>query len=206
MCENAEMQLFLRELNEMVTDCGLEFTLDPTRTGIGDDFRKIAEDLGIEIPSDKEREYGPMGGLGSGGNQQKPKALKLLHGTYRRDRDKQQQVKPTKRKPRKPPEIKEDKDASMHWDMIMKTRGEWISESDVATLQTVCETWSLQRRMKALFEQDISDFRLRASYNALTELWAKQAAKLGLDPRSRESLGTVGADDSQNEKARRYLA
>lgn len=130
----------------------------------------------------------------------------MIEGTHRACRDNVQTVTPTER-PAKPDDVSSDNVASDHWDLIVRTRGDWLDASDAAALQTVCETWSLQRRMKKLFEENLADFRLRASYNALTELWAKQAAKFGLDPRSREALGLIEPiDPTRHGLAAKYLS
>ena len=138
----------------------------------------------------------------SGGQNQKPAALKILHGTHRSDRQPRQKVKPAGR-PSKPRGI--DKEASRHWDLIVKERALWISRSDQPALTAVCELWALSREALAAFKAKPTDFRLRANYLALLGEWHRQASRFGLTPVDRERLGSTVESNSRAKLEEKYL-
>lgn len=120
------------------------------------------------------------------GRPAKPDAVLKLHGTYREDRHAKRGVK-TGGEPLRKPELDEVADA--HWELITRTRGQWLASSDTDTLKRLCELWSMARRLFDAWKQDVSDKELRVSALATHAEWAKLAAKFGLTPSDRARLG-----------------
>ena len=137
------------------------------------------------------------------GAPKKSAKLKIVDGTYRADRERSQSVVP-EGSPVMPAGMTPV--AKTFWKHIVKTRGDWLAESDLQALQVASELWAHLRVAQKTFQLDPIGKGNQTRYTTLLAEWGKASARFGLSPSDRERLGPTKGNDGQNAKTKQYLA
>jgi len=128
------------------------------------------------------------------GRPRKPKALKVLQGTFRKDRDGDPASEvPAEGEPRKPTDLKEA--ASTFWDEIVPglVAARIARACDTAALTVLCQWWDRYLRFSSALDEieepkDKEARRLTIMTGIAWNQFERIAAKFGLTPADRARL------------------
>lgn len=80
------------------------------------------------------------------------------------------------------------------WELVTKTRANWLAISDGLALRHLCELWSLRQATLAILQKDPTDKNARVSFQQYGGEFAKLCGKFGLTPLDRDRLGEIVDD------------
>lgn len=133
------------------------------------------------------------------GRPPKPKSEHLIDGTWNRAaaNTASAAMKTATGLPPMPADL--DDVAKGVWELVCKTRANWLAISDGLALRHLSELWSLRTAAMAILRQDPTDRAARLAFKEYGGEFSKLCGKFGLTPQDRARLGEVDADDLVNE-------
>lgn len=147
------------------------------------------------------------------GRPQKPDYMKVIQGTFRKDRA-QGSATPAKGFPIAPPNMSEDAHAEWKRVMNLLKDSDHISKLDRAALVSYCEAWALWNKAKAELADDTLMIPTANGYQQANPLigiatkakedMLKWARELGLTPASRKNLYAL-PDKQPASKLAKYI-
>jgi phage terminase small subunit len=81
------------------------------------------------------------------------------------------------------------------WELICKTRANWLAISDGLALRHLCELWSLRMRAFAVLKDDPTDKLARTAFYQYGGEFTKFCGRFGLTPADRAKLGDIDPDE-----------
>jgi phage terminase small subunit len=81
------------------------------------------------------------------------------------------------------------------WELICKTRANWMAISDGLALRHLCELWALRAATFKVLKKNPTDKLARTAFNQYGVEFSKMAARFGLTPQDRARLGEIDLDE-----------
>ncbi|MCC6492153.1 MAG: hypothetical protein IT424_03935 [Pirellulales bacterium] len=80
------------------------------------------------------------------------------------------------------------------WELVCRTRANWLAISDGLALRHLCELWSLRAATYKRLKRNPADKAARVAFQQYGAEFGKLAGKFGLTPADRARLGEADAD------------
>lgn len=148
------------------------------------------------------------------GRPRKPTSLKILAGTYRKDRDGAPDAEPQPTgAPKKPKDLKGD--AGKFWDLIVPQLAELkiATALDAPELARLCQWWALEKKSLDYLETLKADLvgssewrRVQLQAGHARNQWDRIAARFGLSPADRAKLRIEASSKRRGVRARDRFA
>lgn len=88
-----------------------------------------------------------------------------------------------------------DNTARAMWRNVVRTRGDWLAESDGPALRSLCEAWSLRCSCLKAIKADPTDKLTRTAFVQYQQECLKLFGRFGMTPTDRARLGEQSAEE-----------